>query len=228
MTLSLIKRPMPPPYNILVNGSFRILSQTMGGGNLSAGRAGYCSSDGDHRWTISIEPRFKDESTNKVYVSLNSHVTGDHLLSESEVLDFLNRVWDQVDQVVDRINSKCLTPARFPRLPTISPPSRGATRLFSIENLEEQKTVSPEFRHFVSGPREHETAVSDDQVSRLGESVTWHATEGDQGNLLNIQLNDLVAFPVKVSGYSAANRWMNLLELLCPERVNENTAPVGV
>ena len=61
-------------------------------------------SDGDRRWTLSLEPRFNDAAETRVFLSVNLHKDEQVLPSEDEIRKSLEEVWDEVHDFVQRLD----------------------------------------------------------------------------------------------------------------------------
>ena len=59
-----------------------------------------------HSWRISIEPRFNDETSSRVFLSLNLHIGKDHLPEEREIEQYLRSAWDQAHNFADLLDAR--------------------------------------------------------------------------------------------------------------------------
>ena len=57
------------------------------------------------RWTFSVEPRFNEENTTKVFVTLNSHFGEGRVPNDGEILRALVDTWDRVHSFVVEIDN---------------------------------------------------------------------------------------------------------------------------
>lgn len=55
-------------------------------------------------WTVNVEPRFNDQSTTKVFLTLNLHVDQQRLPNEDEISRFFLEVWDQAYSLAEMID----------------------------------------------------------------------------------------------------------------------------
>ena len=60
--------------------------------------------DSDRRWTISLEPRFNDETESRVFLSVNLHNAAQNLPTEDEMRDYLEEFWDETHRFVQRLD----------------------------------------------------------------------------------------------------------------------------
>ena len=61
-----------------------------------------------HRWQARLEPRFNDENTTKIFVSLNMQRTGfsPSLPTKNEVKESLKLIWDEVHNLLSRLERR--------------------------------------------------------------------------------------------------------------------------
>ena len=76
------------------------------GWQFSGGAGRLVFSDGARRWTISLEPRFNDETESRVFLSVNLHRAEQVLPSEDETRDSLEATWDEVHKFVHRLDER--------------------------------------------------------------------------------------------------------------------------
>ena len=72
-----------------------------------SGRLVFDSAEG--RWTARIEPRHNDDSTGRVFVSLNLHKVDQRVPLPNEIRQNLNDVWGGVDKLISRLDEGVLT-----------------------------------------------------------------------------------------------------------------------
>ena len=57
------------------------------------------------RWNVKIEPRFNQETTSTIFLSANLHFKNIALpKTKEEILNSLNRVWEQAPKIIERID----------------------------------------------------------------------------------------------------------------------------
>ena len=56
------------------------------------------------RWTISLEPRFNDETESRVFLSVNLHKAEHTPPGEGEIRDSLDEIWDEVHNFIQRLD----------------------------------------------------------------------------------------------------------------------------
>ncbi len=57
------------------------------------------------RWNVQIEPRFNQEDTSTIFLATNLHFNNIELpKTKEEILNSLNRVWEQAHKLVERID----------------------------------------------------------------------------------------------------------------------------
>ncbi len=78
---------------------FALEGWTMVGG---AGRLSFDSSVG--RWNIRVEPRFNDETSTKVFLSLNLHKTESQIPTPEDMRDSFAHIWEQAHAFVKRLD----------------------------------------------------------------------------------------------------------------------------
>ncbi len=54
----------------------------------------------EKRWTVAIEPRFNDENSSRVFLSLNLHQDKQCVPAQEEMEDSLREIWDQAHKFV--------------------------------------------------------------------------------------------------------------------------------
>ncbi len=79
----------------LANRLFASGLQSAMGWTLVGGSGKLIFEEDDHRWTVTVEPRFGDDKTTKVYLGLNLHIGGKPMPSKSDVLNSLSEAWDK-------------------------------------------------------------------------------------------------------------------------------------
>ena len=82
----------PPPRNdgwVLTGGSGQLIFE-----------------DGGRRWTVKLEPRLGEESTSRVFLSVNLHIVGEPCPQKSQIEDSLQEVWKQSYEFVNRLERK--------------------------------------------------------------------------------------------------------------------------
>ena len=85
----------------------RILSPAVGASNawsLVGGSAKLVFKDDGRRWTATLEPRLGDETTTKVYLGLNLHLTDQQIPNRDELSALLTEVWKQAHGLVERVD----------------------------------------------------------------------------------------------------------------------------
>lgn len=60
--------------------------------------------EGDTLWTVRLEPRFQDLSTQKLFLSLNLHRDEQGTPSQSEVTDYLHTAWATADKFIEHFD----------------------------------------------------------------------------------------------------------------------------
>ena len=60
----------------------------------------------DQSWTLSLEPRFGDFSSERLYMGLNMHYEGNELPSESRIAESLDELWNQGHAIVDKLSRR--------------------------------------------------------------------------------------------------------------------------
>lgn len=87
--------------------SFSYLSQRLFNSNLS-GRDGWNLvggfgklhyQDGSRRWMITVEPRFHDEQTTRIFLSLNLHINEQRYPGDEEIKKAFQEVWNQAHNI---------------------------------------------------------------------------------------------------------------------------------
>ena len=81
------------------NSEVALKGWTLVGG---AGRLSFESSVG--RWNIRVEPRFNDETSNKVFLSLNLHKDETQIPTLEDMRDSFAHVWEQAHAFVKRLD----------------------------------------------------------------------------------------------------------------------------
>ena len=59
---------------------------------------------GRNRWKVKLEPRFQDEDSTKVYMSLNLHISEARFPASSEIAASLHRMWEKAHELVQTID----------------------------------------------------------------------------------------------------------------------------
>ena len=62
---------------------------------LVGGSGKFIFEEDGHRWTVTVEPRFGDDKTTRVYLGLNFHINDKRMPSQSEILGLLREAWDK-------------------------------------------------------------------------------------------------------------------------------------
>ena len=62
--------------------------------------------DGGSRWTISMEPRFNEETESRVFLSANLHKAGHVIPTEKEIRNSLQEMWKEVHEFVHRLDGR--------------------------------------------------------------------------------------------------------------------------
>lgn len=62
--------------------------------------------DSDRRWTISLEPRFNDETESRVFLRVNLHKARQTVPAEDEIRISLEETWDEVHNFVQRLDKR--------------------------------------------------------------------------------------------------------------------------
>ncbi len=60
--------------------------------------------DQESRWSLSLEPRFQDEGSGRVFVSANRHYENPRLPDGDEIQQALNTLWDQAHQFIQQLD----------------------------------------------------------------------------------------------------------------------------
>ena len=71
---------------------------------LKGGSAKMTFGNGDRDLNVTIEPRFNDPGTEKVYLGLNLHSTEQRLPEKNEVQDSLEEAWDEAEQFIRHLD----------------------------------------------------------------------------------------------------------------------------
>ena len=75
------------------------------GWELIGGAGRFSFQENDKRWNVRIEPRFNEEHTSTVFLSVNLHFNKIRLpKTEEEILKSLNTTWEQAHKLVERID----------------------------------------------------------------------------------------------------------------------------
>ena len=75
------------------------------GWELVGGTGKLIFSDGDHQWTITLQPRPDDDFTSKrVFAALNLHIAEARMPQQDEILGSLIYVWDQAERFMARLD----------------------------------------------------------------------------------------------------------------------------
>lgn len=72
--------------------------------NLHGGSAKITFHSEDKYWNVTIEPRFNDSETSKVFLTLNLHRTDRRLPEEQGILDSLEETWDEAMKFVKHLD----------------------------------------------------------------------------------------------------------------------------
>ena len=62
---------------------------------LTGGSGQLIFSSDSKRWTVRVAPRLNDEESTRVFLSLNLHIIGESVPTNSEIRDSLQETWDQ-------------------------------------------------------------------------------------------------------------------------------------
>ncbi len=76
------------------------------GWNLLGGRGQLIFRDDVGQWTITVEPRFGEESTSRFFLSLNLHKDEQRLPTEGEITDSLKEIWQEALAFIDRLDKR--------------------------------------------------------------------------------------------------------------------------
>lgn len=85
----------------------RVLSPVVGNSNawsLVGGSAKLVFNDDGRRWTATLESRLADETTTKVFLGLNLHLTDRQIPTEAELSALLTEVWEQAHGLMERVD----------------------------------------------------------------------------------------------------------------------------
>lgn len=72
--------------------------------NLNGAASKFSFKENDKQWNVIIEPRFNEEEGTKIFLSVNLHFNEARFPDEKEIVDSLNRTWEQASNVVIRID----------------------------------------------------------------------------------------------------------------------------
>ena len=62
--------------------------------------------DGEKFWTVKLEPRFNEQDTTKIFLSINLHRNEQRLPDKNEIRDSLCETWDQAHEFAIRLDKK--------------------------------------------------------------------------------------------------------------------------
>ena len=62
--------------------------------------------DSGRRWTVSLEPRFNDETESRVFLTVNLHRPEQRVPTEDEIRGSLEEIWDVTHQFVQRLDER--------------------------------------------------------------------------------------------------------------------------
>ena len=93
--------------------SFNYLSQRLfnpslfgrNGWNLIGGFGKLHYQDGSRRWVITVEPRFHDEQTMRVFLSLNLHISEQRCPDDEEIKKSLQEMWNQAHNIPEWLDT---------------------------------------------------------------------------------------------------------------------------
>ena len=74
------------------------------GWNLTGGSGKLMFDSDDGRWTVQLEPRFNNQETSKVFMSVNLHLVDPGIPSVEELKRFLDLGWDRSHKFVVRLD----------------------------------------------------------------------------------------------------------------------------
>ena len=58
------------------------------------------------RWLVSVEPRFGEEASERIFLSLNLHIGGGGLPNEAEITNSLLETWEQAHSFLSRLDER--------------------------------------------------------------------------------------------------------------------------
>ena len=62
--------------------------------------------DSGRRWTVSLEPRFNEETESRVFLTINLHRPEQRAPLEGEIRDSLEELWDETHRFVQRLDER--------------------------------------------------------------------------------------------------------------------------
>lgn len=77
--------------------------------NFEGGAGRLVFSDGSGRHSFSVEPRFGDETTSRVFLSLNLHKDERVIPTEKEIADSLKDIWEEAEKFMTRLDERQLS-----------------------------------------------------------------------------------------------------------------------
>lgn len=93
-----------PATEYLAQRLFAGALPTVGESQLSGGRGTLSFVDGTTHWNVSVESRFRNDKTAKVFLSLNMHANEQRVPSEDEIKASLRRTWKEAITFIERID----------------------------------------------------------------------------------------------------------------------------
>lgn len=94
-----------PAFGYLSSRLFNVESLGNEGWQFVGGAGRLIFDDGGQHWTISLEPRFNDNSETRVFLSANLHVGEQPLPDEVGIRESLEKVWDNIHEFVRRLDN---------------------------------------------------------------------------------------------------------------------------
>jgi hypothetical protein len=95
-----------PAFLYLADRLFASASFVVEGGHLIGGAGRLIFEGGGKRWTIAIEPRFNDNETTRIFLTLNLHRSEQRLPDEKEIYESLQEAWEQACSFVNRLDAR--------------------------------------------------------------------------------------------------------------------------
>ena len=83
---------------------YRLLKKD--GWDLLGGRGQLIFRDAIGQWTVTVEPRFGDEATSRVFLSLNLHKNEQRLPEEDEIRGSLEEIWREALAFMERLDER--------------------------------------------------------------------------------------------------------------------------
>ncbi len=98
--------PETPAFTYISRRLFDVDALGSQGWQFIGGSGKLIFSDGERRWTITLEPRFNDETESRIFSSVNLHRAERTIPTEDEIRSSLQRMWDEVHNFVERLDER--------------------------------------------------------------------------------------------------------------------------